>query len=714
MSTIIQIKRTNTANLPTELNQGEFAYIYDTSATDTDPGGNGGRLYIGDPTSSTNTPLKIGGKYYTDMMDHSKGVLTANAALIVDSNKKINELLVDDLTIDGSSITGTGAISLTPGGTGAINVPTGYKDRTGFGANSLVTKEYVDTVAGATSLSIAGDSGTDTVDLDSNTLSFNGSSDITATVTDNTVTITLDNTTVTAGSYGSATAIPTFTVDAKGRITAAGSASIATTLGIIAEDASTGSVSLLDSDLTITGGEGINTTVSGSTITVSGEDASTTNKGIASFSSNDFDVTSGAVTIKTGGVTNTQLVNSTVTVNGTAISLGDSATFTTSDIEEGTNLYYTTARADSDAKNAISVTDAGGDGSLTYNAGTGVITYTGPSASEVRAHFTDGTGVTITDGEIAIGQDVGTTADVTFGSVTTTNGLVVEGNLQVNGTTTTVNSQSLEVQDNMIYLNAGESDGSPTQFVDVGFAANVNEDGSYGHVGFFRDATDGVWKIFNNYDPEPDSDVQINTGHLSFELAPLQVATITGQYLGFDSDFGAKTTTDLTEGTNLYYTQARFDTAFTGKSTSDLSEGTNLYYTTARADSDAKNAISVQAATGLSYTPATGVLAGLNATTSTKGVAQFDSTDFIVTNGIVEINAESVHDIVASLVAEGEGLDITYDDNLGVLTFAAEDATLTNKGVASFGGWADSAETVRQFSVTSGNVSIAAIDGGEY
>ena len=53
----------------------------------------------------------------------------------------------------------------------------------------------------------------------------------------------------------------------------------------------------------------------------------------------------------------------------------------------------------------------------------------------------------------------------------------------------------------------------------------------------------------------------------------------------FNTDFGNKTTSDLTEGSNLYYTSARFDTAFSGKSTTNLSEGTNLYYTDARVDS---------------------------------------------------------------------------------------------------------------------------------
>jgi hypothetical protein len=92
---------------------------------------------------------------------------------------------------------------------------------------------------------------------------------------------------------------------------------------------------------------------------------------------------------------------------------------TTDDLTEGsTNLYYDSAAVVTASRNSISVTDAGGDGSLAYNAGTGVITYTGPSASEVRAHISAGTGVTITDGSIAIGQAVATTSDVTFAKIT--------------------------------------------------------------------------------------------------------------------------------------------------------------------------------------------------------------------------------------------------------------------------------------------------------
>jgi len=63
-------------------------------------------------------------------------------------------------------------------------------------------------------------------------------------------------------------------------------------------------------------------------------------------------------------------------------------------------------------------------------------------------------------------------------------------------------------------------------------------------------------------------------------------ANITVNVTGQVSDISNHSTTDLSEGTNLYYTTARFDTAFSGKSTTDLSEGTNLYYTTTRANTD--------------------------------------------------------------------------------------------------------------------------------
>ena len=71
---------------------------------------------------------------------------------------------------------------------------------------------------------------------------------------------------------------------------------------------------------------------------------------------------------------------------------------TTADLTENTNLYYTNARA----RGSVSVTDSGGLGSLAYNTSSGVITYTGPSNSDITGLISvaSGSGLTYSGGEI--------------------------------------------------------------------------------------------------------------------------------------------------------------------------------------------------------------------------------------------------------------------------------------------------------------------------
>jgi hypothetical protein len=99
----------------------------------------------------------------------------------------------------------------------------------------------------------------------------------------------------------------------------------------ITTDSGTIAIDLDSETLTISGGEGIDTSATGNAVTIAGEDASTSNKGVASFHSDNFAVSSGAVTIKDGGVANAELVNSSITVasggDSTAIALGGTATF---------------------------------------------------------------------------------------------------------------------------------------------------------------------------------------------------------------------------------------------------------------------------------------------------------------------------------------------------------------------------------------------------
>ena len=308
----------------------------------------------------------------------------------------------------------------------------------------------------------------------------------------------------------------------------------------------------------------------------------------------------------------------------------DLSSKSTTDLSEGTNLYYTNARADARVNLQTGANlDLSSKTTDDLTQGSTNLYY---DDSLVDSHLSGGTGVTYSSGTISIGQDVGTSSNVEF------NNIIIQGDLTVNGTTTTVNATELAIADNMIYLN----DGSTTSNPDLGWAGNYN-DGGYAHAGIFRDATDGVFKFYDGYTPEPEQTIDI--GHASFNLADVQagsfIGNLTGNVTGTVSslsnhntadlvegtnlyytdaradarvnlqtgsnlDLSNKTTTDLTEGTNLYYTDARFDTRLASKTTTNLTEGTNLYYTDARFDTRlaTKTTTNLTEGTNLYYTNA--------------------------------------------------------------------------------------------------------------
>jgi hypothetical protein len=111
----------------------------------------------------------------------------------------------------------------------------------------------------------------------------------------------------------------------------------------------------------------------------------------------------GDVDLDAGVINNAELQNSSVQFNGVTVALGATGSFGTDAVSEGsTNKYYLNSRA----RAAISVTDVSGDGSLTYDSGSGVITYTGPSASEVRAHLSAGDGLSFAGGQFAVTSSI--------------------------------------------------------------------------------------------------------------------------------------------------------------------------------------------------------------------------------------------------------------------------------------------------------------------
>lgn len=637
MASVIKIKRSSSTAQPTTLSSGELAYSWENST--------GGKLYIG--WGSETTPGEadnidpIGGKYYTDLLSATPGTLSNNTAIIVDSSGKIDVLNIDNITIDGNTISSTdtnGVITISPNGSGVVDVDSSkiVNLSTPTAGTDAANKDYVDNelaaLGASSNLDITGDSGSDSVILASEVLNF-------------------------------------------------------------------------------AGGTGITTSVSNNQIVITGDDATTSTKGIASFNTNNFTVTSGAVTAKD------------ITLGSSTLTLGS----TTTAIAGITQLDVDNIRIDG---NTISSTDANGNIVLDPN-GSGVVDVNTSRIINVvdpvnaqdaatKAYVDEvATGLQVKGAvEAATDADLGATYDNGTSGVGATLTIPATATLDIDGWTSwglgdgvLVKDQTAPAQNGRYYVSQVGDAGTAwiltrCEYCDepdeiIGAFVFVNHGDTYAASGWvatvddadtFAVGTDDInWTQFSGagtYTAGDGLDLTGTTFSVNVDDSSIEIVTDTLRVkaLGITNDMltGSIATSKLADPT--------FDIA--GDSGSD---NVSLNETIAIIGGEGIDTL-------VSNNSIT--ISGEDASDTNKGIASFDATDFTVSGGDVTLNAERVQDIVGGYVVGGQSITITYSDPGDTLTFDADLATTSTIGVASFNS--------ANFAVASGDVTIIEVDGGTY
>ena len=243
----------------------------------------------------------------------------------------------------------------------------------------------------------------------------------------------------------------------------------------------------------------------------------------------------------------------------------------------------------------FSITDAGGDGSLAYNDTTGVFTYTGPSAAEVRAHLTAGDGLGVTSGEFAVDNTViRTTGNQSIAGTKTFTGTVdltsatIPGNVTF-GNITVTNIDSATETDSFITaasltLRQGASTGADAKILvergSTGNDAYLQWNETTDRWQFYNGSADSNMLLLSDFSSGITSDI-VTTGKILYsnvystegDLPSASTyhgmfAHVHGTGKGYFAhggnwikllDESSSSTTNLTEGTNLYYTDERVD-----------------------------------------------------------------------------------------------------------------------------------------------------------
>jgi hypothetical protein len=619
---VIRIKRGTGTTAPSSLKTAEIGYAMGTGTQ-----ANGGdRLYFGkgdDGSGNATSVVVVGGEYFANMLDHVAGTLTASSAIITDASSKIDVLNVDNVTLDGNTISTTnsnGSLVLDPNGSGKVlmsqsvvgGVSTPVLD------SDAANKAYVDTqVAANNDIDIAGDTGTDNIEVASETLTFTGGTALTTVVTSNTVTTNLDNTAVTPNTYGSGSAIPNFTVDAQGRITNAGTTAISSTLDLAADGGTDNGVLIGTDTLTVAGGKGIVTAVSGDTITVNIDSAeflgqynsSIVHDTLTGFVANEhIDHTSVSITagvgLKGGG-----------TIASTRDLAIDSAeliaSYNSSLVHDDLSGFVANEHIDHSAVSVIAGSGLTGGGTIAANRTLNVIGGDGITANA------DEIEVTVDDSTIELSASSGS------GAIRVKDGGVTNAKLA----------------NDSITIGSTE--------IDLGATSTVL-------AGLTQIDVDNIRIV--------DNTVASTTGVLTLDPNPI------------DSDGG-----DVIVRGNFTVQGITTTVNSTTVSINDL----NMVLADSAANAAGADGAGLTiGGAGYSGTKATFTYNGGNDEWEVNKTLNISSGSLEI-GGVDYLELIDDH-LSGSLFAAGEGIDLAYNDGAGTLTVSAELATISNPGVASF------------------------------
>jgi hypothetical protein len=564
MANKIQIKRSTTTAAPTGLANGELAYT-----------SNGEILFLGHPDGTTGS-IPIGGR-------RVPGTLTANQALVANSTSAIDKVIVANLVptfVYANGGVGSAGQILTSGAAGNVywSSPSagvaGSNSQVQFNANGVLSGDagfVFDGVADALILGGAAQTTSPTFRVANSTTSANLSS---ASLTIGTAVVNASAVAAGTNAYMNTTAV---------FISTNSTINSTHTAALLQVSNSTSTSNLTATQLSIGANVFANTTafdvgntiITSTNLTLGGQ--VTANAGVGTAGQV---LTSGAA----GNVYWTTPTTGTVTsVTGGNGLTGSVSTTGALDVGEGAGLSVTTdavaVKANNgiianttgtfvDGANGVSVDASGvnvlrGDGTLTVNA-TGVYVNTANlsvATSQLSGDVALGTQTsgnyvaTITAGNGISGAGTGEGSTPTIavvansGLVSNSTGvfvlantgiianstgvfvnpvlsltdLTLSGNLDINGTLTTVDTTNLSVTDSLISLARGQTTANT---LDIGIYGTYGNATVTSYSGLFRDATDSKYKLFAGAIPEPTTTV--DTANVNYAGATLVVQSLEG------------------------------------------------------------------------------------------------------------------------------------------------------------------------------------------